>query len=312
MTESLTKTTANDPCLDALQDCHSLACRVPEPHDLFAGLQGFLSVPPENVLQFHRHSDRTLLMGAPFLHHRFVLVTCLREPGCIVVDGTIYRMKPGQGFLIFPYQSHYFTRLENPERISWLFTTFEYAVPGKLKSLRNMPMVFDSQDLQRLCRTTTAFLQAHRAPPGTTHDMPLELALLLSGLLQRHQRQRPHACSQSLHDSPHALFFNPLFTHIDEHLCSRIPLKDLAQCVHLSPSRLRARFKHMLGIGIGEFVRNTRIHRACVLLNSTDLTVTQIADKCGFASVYAFSRTFRHVVGKPPTAFRQDLPHISD
>jgi len=308
MTEDLTKMTASDPCLDVLHDCHSLACRMPEPLDLFVGFHGFLSVLPENVLQFHRHSDCYLLMGAPFLHHRYVLVTCLREPGCIVVDGIIYRVRPGQGFLIFPYQSHYFTRLENPERISWLFTTFEYAMPDKLEPLRNMPLVFDAQDLQRLCQTTTAFLQAHQAASGTTHDIPLELALLLSGLLQRHQRIRTQNRGQPLPDGPQALFLNPLFMHIDQHLSKQIPLKNLAQCVHLSPSRLRARFKHILGIGIGEFVRNTRIHRACGLLNNTDLTVTQIADKCGFASVYAFSRTFRHVVGKPPTVFRQDLP----
>ncbi len=81
---------------------------------------------------------------------------------------------------------------------------------------------------------------------------------------------------------------------------------DLAHCVHLSSSRLRARFKHTLGIGLGEFIRNTRIHRACSLLNSTDLSVSQIADQCRFNSVYAFSRTFRNIVGTPPTLFRRD------
>jgi AraC-like DNA-binding protein len=54
-------------------------------------------------------------------------------------------------------------------------------------------------------------------------------------------------------------------------------------------------------------VRNTRIHRACGLLNGSDLGITEIADQCGFTSVYAFSRTFRKVVGKPPTRFRQGL-----
>lgn len=291
-----------------LMVCQSLARRLPEPRDLFAGVQGFLSVLPGNPLQFHRHGDRYLLMGAPFLHHRFVFVTCLREPGSIVLDGDVYRIEPGHSLLIFPYQSHYFARLEHPERISWLFTTFEYPAPEKLEPLRNTPLILAAQDLQRLQNVTSAFLQVRKGETGATHDMPLEIALLLSGLLQRQRRRGKRQADTTIPEGPQTQFLRPLFAHIDRHLDGPLPVKDLAQCVHLSPSRLRARFKHTLGIGLGEFIRNTRIHRACSLLNSTDLNVTQIAERCGFNSVYAFSRTFRHIIGEPPTLFRQNLP----
>ena len=286
--------------------CQSLAKCLPEPRDLFAGAQGFLTVLPTNPLQFHRQCDRTLLMGAPFLHHRFVLVTCLREPGCIVLDGSVFRIGPGQSLLIFPYQSHYFARLEHPERISWLFTTFEYPAPEKLEPLRNTPLLLTSPDLQKLQHITSAYLPARKGRDEEVHDSPLEIALLLSGLLQQKRRRGKHFGAHPLTEGPQTQFLRPLFIHIDRHLEGVLRTEDLAQCVHLSPSRLRARFKHTLGIGLGEFIRNTRIHRACSLLNSTDLSVSQIADQCGFNSVYAFSRTFRNIVGKPPTRFRQD------
>ena len=289
--------------------CQSLAKRLPEPGDLFTGIQGCLTVLPTNPLQFHRHSDRYLLMGAPFLHHRFVLVTCLREPGCIVLDGSVFRIEPGQSLLIFPYQSHYFARLEHPERISWLFTTFEYPAPETLEPLRNTPLLLTPQDLQRLQRVTSASLPARKGGNEEVHDMPLEVALLLSGLLQNQGHRGKHFGALSLPEGPQTLFLRPLFDHIDRNLGGLLRTEDLAQCVHLSPSRLRARFKHTLGIGLGEFIRNTRIHRACSLLNSTDQSVSQIADQCGFNSVYAFSRAFRNIAGKPPTLFRQNLPY---
>lgn len=286
--------------------CQSLAKRLPEPGDLFTGIQGCLTVLPTNPLQFHRHSDRYLLMGAPFLHHRFVLVTCLREPGCIVLDGAVFRIEPGQSLLIFPYQSHYFARLEHPERISWLFTTFEYPAPETLEPLRNTPLLLTPQNLQRLQRVTSASLPARKGGNEVTHDSPLEVALLLSGLLQQKRRRGKHFGAHPLPEGPQTQFLRPLFAHIDRNLEGVLRTEDLAHCVHLSPSRLRARFKHTLGIGLGEFIRNTRIHRACSLLKSTDLSVSQIAEKCGFNSVYAFSRTFRNIVGKPPTLFRHD------
>ena len=299
--------TAAESTLAELQACLTLARKVPEPRDLFAGVRGFLSTLPVNTLQFHRHSDRHLLQGAPFLHHRFVLVVCLREPGCIVLDGNVFHVEPGHGLLIFPYQSHYFARLEHPERISWLFTTFELADPKALEPIRNTPFVFHAQDLQRLQRVTTAYLQTRAPGKAGTVDMPLEIALLLSGLLQRQRQRNAHFSGQPLPDGPQAQFLRPLFDYIDQHLNEPLLLSDLAGCVHLSVSRLRARFAHTLGIGIGTFIRHTRIHRACGLLNSTDLNVTQVAEQCGFNSVYAFSRTFRSIVKKTPTAFRAQL-----
>ena len=307
MIECLTKMTAPDDNQKELLACQSLAGRLPKPRDLFAGIQGFLTVLPENPLQFHRHGDRYLLRGAPFLHHRFVLVACLCEPGCIVLDGDVFRIEPGHGLLIFPYQNHYYVRLEHPERISWLFTTFEYPASEKLEPLRNTPFLFKTQDLQRLHQVMAAYLHSRKGAREATHDMPLEIALLLSGLLQRQRRRGKDLAGKPLTDGPQAQFLRPLFTYIERHLEGSLRLEDLAGCVHLSPSRLRARFKHTLGIGPGEFIRHTRIHHACSLLNGTELNVTQIAEKCGFNSVFAFSRTFRHVIGKSPTVFRQNL-----
>lgn len=38
--------------------------------------------------------------------------------------------------------------------------------------------------------------------------------------------------------------------------------------------------------------------------------VTEIAEACGFSSVYAFSRTFTAVTGRPPTAHRALLHRV--
>lgn len=307
MTKSLPKTTVPEATREAVCACEALAARLPEPRDLFAGVGGGLRVLPENPLQFHRHGDRHLRMGAPFLHHRFVLVVCLREPGGIVLDGRVVPVAPGQGLLIFPHQHHYYTRMAHPDRVSWLFTTFEYAAPDMLASLRNTPVALAAEDLHRLQQVTQSFLDARRNGPRTTRDMPLELALLLSGLLARARVQHGPLAAGVLPDGPQARFLHPLFAYIDQHVDGPLDLARLAKCVHLSPSRMRARFKHILGIGPGTFVRHTRIHRACGMLNSTDLNVTQIAEQCGFHSVYAFSRAFRQLVGVPPTAFRERM-----
>lgn len=279
--------------------------QLPEPKDLFLGVESILKAVPENVLQFHRHSDRYMLTNKPFFHHRFVMIACLQESGCIILDGEMFRLEPGHGLLIFPYQSHYFTRLEHPAKISWLFTTFEYSIPGELDSLRNTPFTYEERDIHRLQQTTEQYLQwIKKSDTGT--ETPQELAILLCGLLQRQHRYIKKAGGKLMPDAPDMQFLQPLSLFIHHNLNRQISIKEFAECVHLSPSRLRARFKQALGISLGEFVRRTRIHKACGLLHSTDLNTTQVAEECGFNSVYSFSRTFSSIVGKAPTKYRNE------
>jgi AraC-like DNA-binding protein len=291
---------------EALKACATLARGLPEPDpaDYYSGAHGHLPILPDNVLQFHRHNKVYLSSAIPSLHHRFVLVACLREPGSIVVNDTFFRVEPGQGFLVFPYQRHYYARLEHPNRLSWLFTTFDHAEPGLLEPLRDTVLAFSPRDLQRLHEATTAYLEACGVVRGNDHDTPLALALLLAGLLRRQQTRKTPVLVKKNLGCLDMEFLRPLFTHIDRHLNRPIPIGELACLVHLSPSRLRARFSRALGIGIAEFIRDERIHRACGLLDGAELNVTQISEKCGFNSAYAFSRAFRQVAGMSPTAFR--------
>jgi len=49
----------------------------------------------------------------------------------------------------------------------------------------------------------------------------------------------------------------------------------------------------------------TRINRARVLLQQTDLSVTEIAHQTGFSNVFYFSKMFSNRTGQTPTACRR-------
>lgn len=65
-------------------------------------------------------------------------------------------------------------------------------------------------------------------------------------------------------------------------------------------------FKRHLGCTPGEYVRQLRVTRARLMLLSTDVTLAEIAIRCGFADQAHFGREFRRVVGSSPSAFRRD------
>jgi xylan 1,4-beta-xylosidase len=82
-------------------------------------------------------------------------------------------------------------------------------------------------------------------------------------------------------------------------------LADLARGYHISVSHLSHSFKSTTGYAPIEYLLSCRISAAKKLLSSTDKSIKEIVDLCGFSDESNFSRTFREKVGMTPTEFRK-------
>lgn len=92
--------------------------------------------------------------------------------------------------------------------------------------------------------------------------------------------------------------------YIANNIHSQFSIKDIAGFVGLSVSRLSHLFSKNMHIGIMEYVEKQRVNMACSMLTNTDLSVADIAEKCGFSSSYYFSKRFRKHHAITPTQYR--------
>ena len=83
-----------------------------------------------------------------------------------------------------------------------------------------------------------------------------------------------------------------------------LPISRLATALGESESHLRARFREATGGSLGRHLRQLRLQKACQLLHTTELNITEVAERCGFDSVYSFSRTFKTGCGVSPRVYR--------
>ncbi len=67
-----------------------------------------------------------------------------------------------------------------------------------------------------------------------------------------------------------------------EHLSKTITNEMIARAVGLSKTRLQVRFRAEVGMSLHEFLAGRRLLRAEKLIQSTDLTFADIAERCGF------------------------------
>jgi len=92
--------------------------------------------------------------------------------------------------------------------------------------------------------------------------------------------------------------------YLQERVDGRVQVAELAALVGVSPSHLAALFRGATGGGILAHHLSLKMARARRLLDTTDLTVAEIARQTGMDDPFYFSRQFRKVHGMSPTAYR--------
>ncbi|MBE6633974.1 MAG: helix-turn-helix domain-containing protein [Ruminococcaceae bacterium] len=91
----------------------------------------------------------------------------------------------------------------------------------------------------------------------------------------------------------------------------RISLSDIAKDCHCSESTLSHCFRKSRGISIGQYILRRRVSRGKKLLLGSDLSISVIAEKCGFGSSEHFSNAFKRLVGVSPANYRYQLQEKS-
>lgn len=91
-----------------------------------------------------------------------------------------------------------------------------------------------------------------------------------------------------------------------ERLTDRIDWEDMAQQLHVSYSALRRAFHQHTGFSMYQYQLQLRLNKAKTLLNTTALSVKEIAHQTGFDCPYHFSSIFKRKIGRSPQAWRHD------
>ncbi len=78
-------------------------------------------------------------------------------------------------------------------------------------------------------------------------------------------------------------------------------VSELCETLHISQSHLYRKIKALTGKSIASHMRSIRLYRGYELLQSTDLTISEVAYDVGFTDPNYFSKTFHKEFGFPPS-----------
>lgn len=109
---------------------------------------------------------------------------------------------------------------------------------------------------------------------------------------------------RTLREQPPLPAHTPLASYmqqlLEQHITSGVAIRDLARQMHMSESHFSHRVKELLGIAPQQYVRERRIARARQLLESTPMSIEEIAAALGYDEPTSFFRAFKRVTGVTP------------
>ncbi len=127
-----------------------------------------------------------------------------------------------------------------------------------------------------------------------TNASIIEMLCYLSDKIQKPDFQK---CPDGIYDAT---------SYINKNYDKNFTLSELSKISGYSKSRFSYLFRRFIGCTPIEYQRNIRLNSSCDLLCSTQLSISEIASKCGYDDALYFSRIFKKKYGKSPSQYQKE------
>ncbi len=222
--------------------------------------------------------------------------------GIIAFSNRIYSIEKGS-LLHIPHGKYHYTLPEKPEQYirSKLFISNKQiadlasktALPASSPAYAAIPQSEQSKIEQ------IYFLLKNPSLKGTHFDMLANGCLMqLSAYLDAYKTSAPDFLNGYIEDSLH---------YINKNISTRLTVEEIAQSVNLSKYYFCHIFKDALGTSVMDYVLNSRLTLAKELLISTQKSVSEIAEACGFETLSCFCHQFKRYTGVSALNYRKSV-----
>lgn len=285
--------------MNIINEIKNRLLKVPEPESYYKGTAETDFFIPENVLLAARSAKRYPARASRSLHHRFLLVINLEGDGEAILDYVRHKLPSMHCLLIFPYQYHHFSF---PKDIKWLFMTFEKKEYGELEPLRDRISRLSQRTLEYLRMLLKDYNGINLKKKAAAARIVLLASLVLNEIMVSEALDLPEIAD--IVQSNEKVLADRINKFLAMNISRHVSIGELAGKFSYSPSRLRDVYRKTMGISIGKYAKEVRLLNARKLLSCTNMRIGDISSKCGYESLYSFSRVFKENTGLSPSLYR--------
>lgn len=219
-------------------------------------------------------------------------------------SGTQLAFGPGSA-AIYPPALLHTQDMDAPGEDVCIVVAIERPVPSVLQRVWNISEISDQRIQAELVSMSKPHMRITEMRQAIWDHRAASLFLSLLGLASQ-----PTAATASVGAAQ--LYAEEACRIVQEDYRSLAGLSDVAARVGISADYLRHVFKNRYGVGLKEYLIQTRLKRAEDLLLHSKLLAKEVADLCGFSTERYFCTAFRREKGTTPVAFRQSCQITGD
>ncbi len=241
------------------------------------------------------------LSPTPHLHNHIELVL-VHEHGRVLcyADDQEVLLQPGDLFIAFPNQIHYYINqtptvahsilILSPEMCPEFHTLFKTKLP-------RTPILKQAIQNPRIVSTLQTLVECDAAPDEYTAPLVRGSALVLLSEIFK-------GLALDDYTSVGSDYTKDIIQYCYQNYDGDISLQSIADALHISRYYISNLFNRRLHIGFNDYINSLRIGKACELLKTGHLSITEIAYAVGYNSTRSFNRCFAAIKGVTPKAYR--------
>lgn len=232
------------------------------------------------------------------IHSDIEIAYCFSGRQTVIIGGTRYSLSEGEAAVIFPHQVHEYVCEKNSRGSHIALICDSGVISSVFPFIKNHIPKSALVPADKVCaETKDAF---SRAIDCQNRAAIFGYALvILSDLMKSLELHK----AEILPDSAAAR----LVSYVYENYRGDITLKSISREFGMSEYYLSRVFSEYLKINFRRFLDSVRIEKAAALINTQDLSMTQVAAQSGFYSQRTFNRAFKSIYEMTPREYKNSL-----
>jgi len=250
--------------------------------------------------------------GKLHYHNLFELGYCYKGKGRLVISRKEYPYT-GDCFTAIPANIPHTTESEEGRTCKWefLFVDLDVFIEREMRGLRISP----EEIIRAVNHHGTMKTMAHHAKLGTLIRLMIEECREKNAFSEESEKGYLRALVIELlriseerelrmRSTRHERYIGQVLDYIGKHYREDLRIEDLAAQCGLSESHFRRAFEESTHMRPVEYLNMVRVDRACQLLVSEDLAMSDVGYRVGFQTASSFNRNFKRLTGSTPLQWR--------
>lgn len=236
-------------------------------------------------------------------HESYLLIYTLRGSGLVSSNGAEFELSEGSAVALNCRMPHMYKSIENEWEFIWIH--FNGACAGAV-----LEIAFAGAPAATEIQNTSDFTARAKALIAALSENDIITSLRLSSMMHTLINIMAQSSLVSARGGIRREYSSEIDNaaeYIRRCYADQISIDDIMSGIHISKYHFIRLFSRKMGSTPYSYLTNYRINESKTMLRTTDKTVAEISELCGFTDTSNFISQFKRHTGQTPLQYRRDF-----